>query len=220
MGLPRTNAANTYPARVPGRLTLIARLGADGTAAGDGIRSFVVGTAGAPLYDFTAPDGVVHTVWRVIGADVAAFVEAFARLDALTRPDVILTSNPSSISITLIGAATKRPEQVLGMHFMNPVPLMTLVELIRGQATSDESMRTAAQLCTSLEKEGVEAELQRLLAERTDAIAAGLTLVRREYPTEIGPVDLLCRDAEGVAVAVEINRRFSAPLVNMITPLR
>ena len=54
---------------------------------------------------------------------------------------MILASNTSSISITLLGAATKRPDRVLGMHFMNPVPLMTLVELIRGQATSDESMR-------------------------------------------------------------------------------
>ena len=67
--------------------------------------------------------------------------ELFARLDALAGPDVILSSNTSSISITLLGAATKRPDKVLGMHFMNPVPLMTLVELIRGQATSDDSMR-------------------------------------------------------------------------------
>jgi 3-hydroxybutyryl-CoA dehydrogenase len=83
--------------------------------------------------------------------------ELFARLDALTRPDVILATNTSSISITLIGAATRRPDKVLGMHFMNPVPLMTLVELIRGQATSDESMQTAFGLCVKLGKNGVEA---------------------------------------------------------------
>jgi 3-hydroxybutyryl-CoA dehydrogenase len=83
--------------------------------------------------------------------------DLFARLDALTRPDVILSSNTSSISITLLGAATKRPDRVLGMHFMNPVPLMTLVELIRGQATSDESMRVAIELCARLGKNGVEA---------------------------------------------------------------
>ena len=83
--------------------------------------------------------------------------ELFKRLDALTRPDVILASNTSSISITLIGAATRRPDKVLGMHFMNPVPLMTLVELIRGQATSDETMGTAAELCLRLGKNGVEA---------------------------------------------------------------
>ena len=76
--------------------------------------------------------------------------DLFARLDAITRPDVILATNTSSISITLIGAATKRPDKVLGMHFMNPVPLMGLVELIRGQATSDESMQTAFGLCVKL----------------------------------------------------------------------
>ena len=58
-----------------------------------------------------------------------------------------------------------------------------------------------------LQKDGVEAHLQELLAANTDAIAAGLTLVRREFPTDIGPVDLLCRDAEGTAVAVEVKRR-------------
>src|SRR5207244_7232575 len=83
--------------------------------------------------------------------------ELFARLDALTGPDVILSSNTSSISITLLGAATKRPDKVLGMHFMNPVPLMTLVELIRGQATSSESMRAASELCTKLGKTAIEA---------------------------------------------------------------
>jgi 3-hydroxybutyryl-CoA dehydrogenase len=80
----------------------------------------------------------------------------FSRLDALTRPDVVLSSNSSSISITTLGAATKRPDRVLGMHFMNPVPLMALVELIRGQATSAESMLTAAKLCMELGKTAVE----------------------------------------------------------------
>jgi 3-hydroxybutyryl-CoA dehydrogenase len=81
----------------------------------------------------------------------------FATLDTLTRPAAILASNTSSISITLIGAATQRPENVLGMHFMNPVPLMKLVELIRGQATSEESMRIASELCIKLGKTAVEA---------------------------------------------------------------
>jgi len=81
----------------------------------------------------------------------------FASLDAMTRPEVILSSNTSSISITLLGAATKRPDRVLGMHFMNPVPIMTLVELIRGQATSDASMTMATALCVALGKTAVEA---------------------------------------------------------------
>ena len=66
-------------------------------------------------------------------------------------------SNTSSISITLLGAATKRPDKVLGMHFMNPVPLMQLVEMIRGQSTSAESMRVASDLCIQLGKKPVEA---------------------------------------------------------------
>lgn len=68
-----------------------------------------------------------------------------------------------------------------------------------------------------LQKEGVEKELQVLLAERTDAIAPGMTLVRREYPTDIGPVDLLCKDAEGVTVAVEIKRRGEIDGVEQLT---
>jgi 3-hydroxybutyryl-CoA dehydrogenase len=83
--------------------------------------------------------------------------QLFAKLDALTRPDVILGSNTSSLSITVLGAATKRPDRVLGMHFMNPVPIMTLVELVRGQATSDASMQTAVDLCARLGKTSVEA---------------------------------------------------------------
>jgi 3-hydroxybutyryl-CoA dehydrogenase len=69
----------------------------------------------------------------------------------------MLTSNTSSISITALAAATKRPELVLGMHFMNPVPLMTLVELVRGQATSADAMATATELCVKLGKTPVEA---------------------------------------------------------------
>jgi len=96
-------------------------------------------------------------VVEAIAEDLKAKTDVFKRLDAITKPDVILSSNTSSISITLIGAATKRPDKVLGMHFMNPVPLMTLVELIRGQATSPESMRTATDLCQALGKTPVEA---------------------------------------------------------------
>ena len=81
----------------------------------------------------------------------------FERLDRLARPAAVLASNTSSISITVLGAATKRPDKVLGMHFMNPVPVMSLVEIIRGQATSEESMQIAAELCRRLGKTSVEA---------------------------------------------------------------
>ncbi len=101
--------------------------------------------------------GEADYVVEAIVENIEAKQTLFTSLDAITRPDVILSSNTSSISITLLGAATRRADKVLGMHFMNPVPLMTLVELIRGQATSDDSMRTASGLCTELGKNGVEA---------------------------------------------------------------
>jgi 3-hydroxybutyryl-CoA dehydrogenase len=99
----------------------------------------------------------VDYVVEAIIEEAAAKRDLFGRLDTITRPDVILSSNTSSISITTLGAATKRPDKVLGMHFMNPVPLMTLVELIRGQATSPESMQIASALCAALGKTAVEA---------------------------------------------------------------
>jgi len=99
----------------------------------------------------------VDYVVEAIAESVDLKTGVFTKLDAITRPDVILSSNTSSISITVLGAATKRPDKVLGMHFMNPVPLMTLVELIRGQATSPDSMGVATELCRKLGKTPVEA---------------------------------------------------------------
>jgi 3-hydroxybutyryl-CoA dehydrogenase len=99
----------------------------------------------------------VDLVVEAIYEDAEAKKNLFRSLDRITRPAVILASNTSSISITTLGAATARPEKVLGMHFMNPVPLMALVALIRGQATSNESMATASGLCQRLGKTAVEA---------------------------------------------------------------
>jgi 3-hydroxybutyryl-CoA dehydrogenase len=99
-----------------------------------------------------AADFVVEAIIE----DVDAKARLFRSLDGLVRPDVILSSNTSSISLTRLGAATSRPDRVLGMHFMNPVPLMTLVELIRGQATSDASMNVAMELTRALGKTPVE----------------------------------------------------------------
>ena len=82
--------------------------------------------------------------------------EIFRRLDAACRPGVILATNTSSISITEIGAATRRPAEVIGMHFMNPVPVMKLVEVIRGQATADATCAAVKGLCEALEKVPVE----------------------------------------------------------------
>jgi 3-hydroxybutyryl-CoA dehydrogenase len=80
----------------------------------------------------------------------------FRDLDALAKPSAILASNTSSISITEIGAKTQRPEQVVGMHFMNPVPVMQLVEIIRGIATSDATTQTVMELSKALGKTPVE----------------------------------------------------------------
>jgi 3-hydroxybutyryl-CoA dehydrogenase len=80
----------------------------------------------------------------------------FADLDRLAPPGAVLASNTSSISITEIGARTKRPEQVVGMHFMNPVPVMQLVEIIRGLATSDATTKLVTEMCTRLGKTPVE----------------------------------------------------------------
>ena len=80
----------------------------------------------------------------------------FQTLDEAAGPDTILASNTSSISITEIAARTKRPEKVIGMHFMNPVPVMELVEVIRGLATSDETTRVTVDLSRELGKTPVE----------------------------------------------------------------
>ncbi len=82
--------------------------------------------------------------------------ELFRALDEITAPDAILASNTSSISITKLGAATKRPDKVIGMHFMNPVPVMKLVEIIRGIATSDETFERVRFLTEKFEKTPLE----------------------------------------------------------------
>src|SRR5947199_7387506 len=82
--------------------------------------------------------------------------ELFRDLDRICGPEVILASNTSSISITKLGALTKRPEKVIGMHFFNPVPVMKLVEVIRGLATSDETFQAVRALAVKLGKTPVE----------------------------------------------------------------
>src|SRR4029077_772626 len=82
--------------------------------------------------------------------------EIFRDLDRITRPEIILASNTSSISITKLAALTKRPDRVIGMHFFNPVPVMKLVEVIRGLATSEETFTEVRDLALKLEKTPVE----------------------------------------------------------------
>jgi 3-hydroxybutyryl-CoA dehydrogenase len=95
-------------------------------------------------------------VVEAIIENLTAKLDLFGRLDRLTKPECILASNTSSISITKIAAVTKRPDKVIGMHFMNPVPVMTLVEVIRGIATSDETYVKVEDLSKRMGKTPIE----------------------------------------------------------------
>jgi 3-hydroxybutyryl-CoA dehydrogenase len=95
-------------------------------------------------------------VIEAVVEDLEMKAKVFETMDGIARPDVILATNTSSISITKIGSRTKRPDKIIGMHFMNPVPVMTLVEIVRGLATSDETYQTTKQLAKSMGKTPVE----------------------------------------------------------------
>jgi len=99
-------------------------------------------------------DLVVEAVFESLEVKLALLTQ----LDALLRPEAIIASNTSSLPISQLAAATKRPEQVIGMHFMNPVPMMKLVEIIRGHATSEAALQTIQGLCVKLNKIGVEVQ--------------------------------------------------------------
>ena len=95
-------------------------------------------------------------VVEAITESLEAKRSVFRELDEACGPDAILASNTSSISITKLGAATRRPEKVIGMHFMNPVPVMKLVEVIRGIATSDETWARTRELTERMGKTALE----------------------------------------------------------------
>jgi len=111
-------------------------------------------TASTQIEMAAEADVVIEAVFEK--ADIKK--QVLGQLDGLTRPEAILASNTSSISITELAAATHRPGRVIGMHFMNPVPLMQLVEIIRGLATTDETLGTVLDLCRRLGKTPVEAQ--------------------------------------------------------------
>ncbi|MFH1123092.1 MAG: 3-hydroxyacyl-CoA dehydrogenase family protein [Pseudomonadota bacterium] len=104
------------------------------------------------LKDLKDVDFVVEAVLE----DLELKKTVFKELDAICRPEVILASNTSSMSITEIAAATKRPDKVCGLHFFNPVPIMRLVEIIRGYASSDQTIATATALAKRMGKVTVE----------------------------------------------------------------
>lgn len=97
---------------------------------------------------FTQADYIVEAATE----DQSLKQELFRQMDRAARPGVVLASNTSSISVTLLGAATKRPEQVIGLHFMNPVPRMRLVEIVRGLTTDDQTFDTTLRLAQQFGK--------------------------------------------------------------------
>lgn len=102
--------------------------------------------------DAAGADIVIEAILEKLDAKTSLF----RQLDSITSKNAILASNTSSISITRIAASTNRPEKVIGMHFMNPVPVMTLVEVIRGIATSDETYQAVEELSRRMGKTAVE----------------------------------------------------------------
>ena len=111
--------------------------------------------------------GIAGTTDMSLAADCDLVVEAaienmkikkeiFAELDSICKPETILASNTSSLSITEVASATKRPDKVIGMHFFNPAPVMKLVEIIRGMATSQETFDAVKELSLAIGKEPVE----------------------------------------------------------------
>jgi 3-hydroxybutyryl-CoA dehydrogenase len=118
--------------------------------------------------------------------------QIFAELDKICKPETILSSNTSSLSITEVGAATNRPDKVIGMHFFNPAPMMKLVELIRGMATSDETFNLVQEVSVSIGKEPIEV-----------AEAPGFVVNRILVPMINEAVGIL---AEGIASAEDIDK--------------
>ncbi len=128
--------------------------------------------------------------------DMTSKKELFAQLDQLCKPETILATNTSSLSITEIAAATNRPELVIGMHFFNPVPMMKLVEIIKGLTTSDETRDTILALTEKIGKTPVEV-----------AEAPGFVVNRILIPMVNEAIGIYAEgiaDAEGIDTAMKL----------------
>lgn len=150
--------------------------------------------------------------------------QVFKELDELCRPEVILASNTSSMSITEIAAATRRPDKVCGMHFFNPVPLMKLVEIIRGYSTSDQTIATTTELAKRMGKVTVEVrkdspgfivnrimiphmiEAIRIVEEGIASIQDVDTAVKNGLNYPMGPFELM--DLTGIDIAYFVTEYF------------
>jgi 3-hydroxybutyryl-CoA dehydrogenase len=135
----------------------------------------------------------VDLVIEAVFEDLEVKRNLFKQLDELTRKEVILTSNTSSMSITEIAVATKRPEKVAGMHFFNPAPLMKLVEVIRGFHTNDETVRTVMEITKKMGKEPVEVKKD----------TPGFIVNRLMIPHFVEAIRML---EEGIATAEDIDK--------------
>jgi len=131
--------------------------------------------------------------------------KVFAELDGVCKPEAILATNTSSLSIAEIAAATKRPDRVIGMHFFNPVPMMKLVEVIKGLATSDDTRKTIVDLCGTLGKTAVEVNE-----------APGFVVNRILIPMINEAIGIL---ADGVASAEDIDNAMKLGANHPIGPL-
>lgn len=131
--------------------------------------------------------------------------QIFAELDTICKPETILSSNTSSLSITEVGAATKRADKVIGMHFFNPAPMMKLVEIIKGMATSTETFDAVKEVAISIGKDPVEV-----------AEAPGFVVNRILIPMVNEAVGIL---AEGIASAEDIDKAMKLGANHPMGPL-
>jgi 3-hydroxybutyryl-CoA dehydrogenase len=148
----RVSLLDPYPGAIERGLDAIGksleRLAAKGGADPEEVLARV-----SPVDDLVAADLMIEAVVE----DVSVKGDVFRRADAVLPPEAILASNTSSIPITSLGAATDRPDRVIGMHFFNPVPVLQLVEVIRGLDTSDETAEAIVELAGELGKTAAEA---------------------------------------------------------------
>lgn len=176
------------------------------------------------LSDLKDVDFVIEAVIE----DLALKKSVFKELDGLCRPEVILSSNTSSMSITEIAAATSRPDKVCGMHFFNPVPLMRLVEIIRGYATSDQTMAISTDLAKKMGKITVEVkkdspgfivnrimiphmiEAIKIVEEGIASIQDVDTAVKNGLNYPMGPFELM--DLTGIDIAYFVTEYFHKEL--------
>jgi 3-hydroxybutyryl-CoA dehydrogenase len=170
----------------------------------------------------------VDFVVEAVIEDLQLKKSVFKELDSLCRPEVILSSNTSSMSITEIAAATRRPDKVCGMHFFNPVPLMRLVEIIRGYATTDQTMATATDLAKKMGKVTVEVkkdspgfivnrimiphmiEAIKIVEEGIATIQDVDTAVKNGLNYPMGPFELM--DLTGIDIAYFVTEYFHKEL--------